>query len=109
MPQTNTTTDDADFQEALNMIMATIEPDLCTYNLQLLEEKYKDETNEQRALRLQKYNNALTECQRELENIMSQWVDEYQQFATHITKNMETESDKVEADALATLESYFLE
>jgi len=60
----NTQTDNADDSNRgdwlYNFIMGAIEPDLCTWNIGTLDEKHNDETSIEHDARMERYENAFT-------------------------------------------------
>lgn len=67
-----------DLREA---IMAEIEPDLTDAGMPTLSEKYKDETPEQRAARVERYMKAEALCQERMNAAVEDWKTELTSFA----------------------------
>lgn len=57
--QTQTASQEWTFEDLYNVLMERIEPELCTYNLDQIEEIYTDETQKDHAMRYEHYARCL--------------------------------------------------
>lgn len=68
-------------QELYDSVMAHIEPDLLSANIDTIDEKYADESDVDRAAREEGYQNAFDECVRVLSLMKEGLVDQAHRYA----------------------------
>ncbi|MEI8230692.1 MAG: hypothetical protein WCG83_06185 [Candidatus Peregrinibacteria bacterium] len=89
-------------------LMASIEPELTTTELPLLEEKYKSETPEQAKIRAVRYTKAYAEYDKAYEAYMGDAKVHLSLFRKSAFQSLEAESRTKEASALSVLELQLL-
>ena len=107
MADSNTQKVEAKFTEAFDVIMEIIEPDLCSYNIQNIEEKYAHETEKEKEQRKERYKIAYAQCEEILDSALSKWTFEYKKFSKWLQKQFETTSKEKDEEALSDLENLF--
>jgi len=91
-----------------NFIMEQIEPELTTTGTKTLDEKYKNETPEERKVRAVRYEKAFKLYDQRFSEYNAYWNKQMKDHQTAVMKNLEIESlTHDEADA-AALEHSFL-
>lgn len=95
-------------QELYDAIMHDIDADLLTANLPLLNEKYKDETPEQRKERTKRYNAAFAQYQNRYSDFILNLNRRVMEFKTSMRIFAETSIRKQESDAMQKIESQIL-
>ena len=63
-------------EDIYNMIMLDIEPDLATFNIEGLEEKYTEESEEEKNKRMKRYTDAFKKCADKFGVCMHTWKKE---------------------------------
>jgi len=96
-----------DAKELYDSIMSTIEPELCTDQIPLLTEKYKDETQEQRTARLKKYNSAFEAYDKALDAYIKNLHQEVGVYRKQVLGEAEKHSRSEELSKLSQLENTF--
>lgn len=103
--------DDFDTQElavrVYDMLMADIEPDLLSYNIDLLDDYYAGETDAAHTARMARYEAAYTEFDRVFEEFMQGVSQEVRSNRRSALREREHEAQSAEADTLQALESAF--
>jgi len=92
-------------QELYNSLMSAIEPDLPSTNIPLLEKKYKDETAEQHVARMERYQKAFDEYDKEYETYMAKLTTDLAAHRTQANKTMEKRSQSRDGRAMEDLEA----
>ncbi len=80
-------------------LMGAIEPDLVTVRLPLLTQKYKSETTEEHAARMDRYRKAYEEYDRQAE----EWMMNFRVLVTACRKEALTTAEKKDKNAESTL------
>lgn len=93
-------------QELYDAIMSGIEPELTTAGLETLEEKYVNETEEEKAVRSAKYDAAFLEYDKRFQEYNDEWVARLRTYKRTAIASLEQESRETEdKNALDTIES----
>ncbi|MBT3835219.1 hypothetical protein HOF56_03130 [Candidatus Peribacteria bacterium] len=85
-------------QEIYDLLMGKIESDLLSKNLDGLEEKYKNETPEEKEERKNRYNKAFAQYHKELDEYlagMNQKIVEYKRISIQSLENRNKEKEEV--------------
>ncbi len=96
-----------DGAEVYDQIMGAIEPDLTNAQRPLLIEKYKDETPEQTQVRMERYNQAFAEYEKQYKAYRVKRDGEMRSFENTLRKSVEKSATSDETNALQNLESQF--
>ncbi|MBM3227241.1 hypothetical protein FJZ27_00010 [Candidatus Peribacteria bacterium] len=94
-------------QELYDSIMRGIEPELCSDTIPHLAEKYKDESKEDRAKRVERYNKAYTEFDRAAATHIKQLKTAKKAHKKEAMRSAEIKSQAEEAVKLRQMESLF--
>ena len=94
-------------EDLYESLMQRIEPELTHDQIPLLDEKYKEETEEQKAARQGRYQRAFAEYDKALEAYMKDLNAHVAVYRKQALKEAETQSAQQEADALSQMESRF--
>lgn len=84
--------------------MELIEPDLCTYNIENLDEMYVGETEEDRKNRAAYYGKCLSMCAIAFNNLSKIAKEEYAEFYSDILAHMREENVGKEKKSLKNIE-----
>lgn len=95
-------------EEIYNRIMREIEPELTTDQIPLMEEKYKDETEEQRGVRAERYQKALDEYEKRYQAYALEEESKLHAFARGSIGFAESNVAQDDAQRLQAIESSFL-
>jgi hypothetical protein len=85
-------------------LMAEIEPDLVTANIDGLEEKYKDETPAEAAARAERYNAAYEAFQKAMDERELLWADQFRRMQHEAIASTEKEDRDAEVADLEALD-----
>ncbi|MDD5751166.1 MAG: hypothetical protein PHS73_01440 [Candidatus Peribacteraceae bacterium] len=96
-----------DATELYNSIMSKIEPDLTTDQIPLIDEKYKHETEEQKAARLDRYNKAFATYDKTAADYFKNLHEQVTVYRKQALKEAETESLGQEQEKLSQIETLF--
>ena len=96
-----------DSQELYNALMSKIEPELCTDQIPLLTEKYKDEAQEQRTARIKRYNAAFEAYDKALDVYMTSLRRKVDVYRKQALGEAEKNSRSEEQNKLSQLETMF--
>lgn len=88
-------------------IMAEIEPELISTVYETLDEKYKNETPEQKAERQARYDKAFTEYERRFALYTNEWNGRLRAFQTNVIRSMEEDARNDDSTIMSQLESAF--
>ena len=94
-------------EDIYNALMVDIEPELVTYVLPTLEEKYKDESSEARETRLEGYQKAYEKYDQSFAQWMANLQQAVESYRKTALRSAEHESLQRDSDALAKIESSF--
>ncbi|MDA0376573.1 MAG: hypothetical protein O3A80_04675 [bacterium] len=94
-------------EEVYNMIMKEIEPDLVSSVMDTLDEKYAEETEEEKAKRMKRYAAAFVEYEKQYQEYMVRKKGEVKTFGRSMNQSIEAENMSGEAGILGDLESQF--
>lgn len=94
-------------EKVYDMIMADIEPDLLSYNIDLLDEYYADESADERKARMERYELAYKEFDRAFEEFMQSVQEEVRDNKRTALRQKEEEAREEEIEALSALENAF--
>jgi len=92
-------------EDVYNALMGGIEPDLLTFNLPLLEEKYKNETSEQRASRYRHYEEAYAAYDKMFEEWNAQYQEKVKARKRQALASAEAKNREEEQPLLADIEA----
>ncbi|MFA5799546.1 MAG: hypothetical protein WC840_01135 [Candidatus Peribacteraceae bacterium] len=84
-------------KEVYNLLMSKIEPDLTTEQFQKLKQKYPEETNEEKQMRLKRYKKALEEYDRAFAEYVTglyESVHNYRKSARKYVEDMAHDSEE---------------
>lgn len=84
---------DFTLEDIYNMIMLDIEPDLATFNIESLTEKYTEETEEEKNKRMKRYTDAFKKCADTFGVCMHTWKKEFLRVRREALGTEEDESD----------------
>ena len=101
MPTQNTIS--WDILALYDAVMAEIEPDLTRAGLETLNEKYKDETPEQKEARAERYAAAYAEWKVRLGKIVALWKKEVMKYRDGLISNAKIQSAKKDEDELTDI------
>ena len=90
-----------------DLIMADIEPDLLSYNIDLLDEYYAGENDEEHAERMARYEAAYAAFDRAFEEFMASIQEEVRDTRRTALRERESQARSDEEAALAALETAF--
>lgn len=94
-------------QEVYDAIMRMIEPELTSDQIPLLEEKYKDETQEERTKRIEKYNKAFAEYDIAVAAFTSELKSQTEANRRNALSSAERKTRVEEEEKLQQIESLF--
>lgn len=92
-------------QEVYDSIMGDIEPELTTAGLATLDEKYKDETAEAAAERLERYKKAFEEYNKRYAEYKQKQDDAVKKYGRDLAADVENKASAKDATALDDIES----
>lgn len=87
-----------------NTLMAKIEPDLTLDVIHTLDEKYANETDDERKKRAQRYEQAFEEYDRQYAEYQKQWNTTFSAYKREALRSVESGDRAQEASVLADLE-----
>jgi predicted S18 family serine protease len=90
-----------------DQIMSEIEPELVSTVYKTLDEKYKNETPEEKALRQARYDKAFTEYQRRFQLYTNEWSGKLRTFQTGVVQALEADDRAEDDGVMLQLESAF--
>lgn len=90
-----------------DLLMVQIEPDLVIANVKKLDAKYKKESENERVLRMKRYQSALEKYKIEKQLYLERSQKEVQVYIKDRRNQAENESQKDEEEILANLETMF--
>jgi len=90
-----------------NSLMGKIEPELVTTELPTLKEKYKDETEEEKAKRVERYNRAFGEYEKALDAYFVELENKVKEIRKQAFASAEKEDFVEEQAQLAEMEATF--
>lgn len=93
--------------EIYDGIMAAIEPELTTAQVALLEEKYKDETPEQKKARSERYAKAMEEYIKRYVEFLHDQESQVRAFATRVLHFFEAKAAEADQEHVRSLEASF--
>lgn len=93
--------------ELYDSIMKDIEPDLLTSNLSKLEEQYKDESEEERAIRMLRYDAANKEFNERLDSYVAEVKESARTKRRKALKEKEAADQEREEKLLINMENQF--
>jgi len=91
-------------EQLYNQIMEAIEPDLLTTAIVGLDEKYKGETAEQKAARLERYRKAYETYDQKFQENHTAWYAEWAQYKKRALKSAEARNATKESQEMQNLE-----
>ena len=94
-------------EEIYDNIMSQIEPELTTEEIHTLDEKYKDETEEQRKGRMARYEKAYAHFDKEVDTFLGNVQEKARESKRTSLKKKEAEVRRKEEAALNNLEEAF--
>ena len=94
-------------EEIYDMIMQEIEPELTSYELPTLDEKYKDESPEAAAARAERYNKAFDAYYKRFYEYCSEWGGQFRSFQHAAMRSLEGADREEEHIELQAIESNF--
>jgi len=94
-------------EEIYNGLMRDIEPDLLTDQIPLLDEKYANETEEEKKARMARYTEAYAKYDVEYNTYIADLKEKASEYKKAAFKEAEEKDQKQEQAALAQLESQF--
>ena len=94
-------------RELFDSLMAHIEPELTSEGWKTLEEKYKNETPEERALRTKRYELAFERCQQAFDDYMETLDMQVSRYRREAFAHAEMEDRGQEEGFLNQLSAYF--
>ena len=95
-------------QEIYDLLMSKIEPELVTDSLLTLEERFKDEPEEEKKKRLARYQEAFKEYNKIYKEYMSNLTKEVEVYSREEMERLEQQNDEREQEALTSLEASIL-
>jgi len=91
--------------EVHDALMAPIDEDLTTKSLPTLDEKYKDESQEDRNQRVERYKKALESYDKAFTDWVTGVDGKVDQYRQHVLSNAEAKSGEVDEGEMSRLES----
>ena len=92
-------------EEVYDSIMGEIEPELLSKNIILLEEKYKEETPDQKKARGERYGKAFAEYEKHYQKYLADSSSTLQRFKGQALKSVEDADRKQDAMGVQSLEA----
>ncbi len=86
-------------------VMAEVEPDLMRKNIDTLDVKYKDESEEAKNARAKRYEAAYQEWKIRLKKIVTLWKKEVMNVRNQVLKKAKLKTAEAESDVLADIAS----
>lgn len=87
-----------------NAIIRAIEPDLLTCNLDTLDEKYKGESAEEHAARMQRYRDAFTRLDGVLKDVSEELAKDLQKMSKAARKSLHLKEEKERTEETERIE-----
>ena len=90
-----------------DQIMSEIEPELVSTVYDTLEEKYKNETPDEKAVRQVRYDKAFAEYERRFALYTNEWNNKLRMFQTGVSRALEADDRDEEIVLMSQMETAF--